>query len=239
MIVLHNLLDGITPEHFGAISWLWSILHYGDIIDLGNGYNFFPVYPLIPWVGVMAAGYCFGTIYQLNSGRRKNILIWLGAGMIMAFVFIRLSDFYGDSNHWTSQKNFIFTILDFINTTKYPPSFLFLLMTLGPAVLLLAFLENVRGKIRSFFVVFGRVPMFYYLIHVPVMHLLAILVAAATGTDPGFMINSFPFFWQTGWGYSLPVVYLAWIVVIVILYPICYRYKNYKERKKSKWLSYL
>jgi len=239
MIFTHNLLDGITPEQFGMFSWLWNILHYSDVINLGNDFLFFAGYPLIPWIGVMAAGYCFGALYQLEAEKRKRILLWLGLSLITAFILIRLIDIYGDFNKWTTQKNFIFTLLDFIDTTKYPPSLLYLLMTLGPAILLLSFLEVAKELDKSFFIVFGRVPMFYYLLHVPVIHLLAVLTANATGVDPAFMFGSYPFFWEVKWGYPLFVVYLVWFVVIIGLYPVCYHYKNFKEQKRSKWLSYL
>jgi uncharacterized membrane protein len=240
MILIHNLLDGITPEQFGSFSWLWILFHNFAAIDLGDGYTFFGAYPFIPWIGVMAGGYCFGSLYNLETEKRKKILFWMGIGMIGGFILIRLIDFYGDSNTWTTQKNLVFTILDFINTTKYPPSLLFLLMTLGPAILFLSLLEKIKlNKTNSFFIVFGRVPLLYYLLHIPVIHLLAVLVANATGTDPGFMFGSYPFFWQTEWGYSLPIVYLVWVVVIIGLYPLCFLYNNFKRKKRSKIFSYL
>ncbi|MDO8548699.1 MAG: heparan-alpha-glucosaminide N-acetyltransferase domain-containing protein [Ignavibacteria bacterium] len=241
MILAHNLFDGVTPEQFGSFSWLWIILHNFEAIDLGGGYTFFAAYPLIPWIGVMAAGYCFGALYNLEAEKRKKILLRLGIGMIGGFVLLRLFDFYGDFNKWTTQKNFIFTLLDFIDTRKYPPSLLFLLMTLGPAILFLSFLEKARelNKSNYFFIVFGRVPLFYYLLHIPVIHILAVLVANATEIDPGFMFGSYPFFWETDWGYSLPAVYLVWVFVVTGLYPLCHLYNNFKKKKKSKLLSYL
>ncbi len=242
MIATHNLFDGITPEQFGSLSWLWIVLHNFAFINLGNGYTFIVAYPLIPWIGVMAAGYVFGNLYNLKSEKRKKILFRIGMGMIAAFILLRLFDFYGDANKWTAQKNFLFTILDFIDTTKYPPSLLYLLMTLGPAILFLSFMEKVKeiDKNYSFFLVFGRVPLFYYLLHIPAIHLLALLVANATGVDISFMSGSYPFFWQqTDWGYSLPIVYLVWVVIVVGLFPICSMYYNVKKKKKYKILNYL
>ena len=244
MILAHNFFDGVTPEQFGSLSWLWIILHNFDTIDLGDGYTFFSAYPLIPWIGVMAAGYCFGSLYNLETSKRKKFLFWLGTGMIAGFILLRLFDFYGDSNNWTAQKNFIFTLLDFIDTTKYPPSLLFLLMTVGPAILFLSLFEKIRvsnklsNRSYSFFVLFGRVPLFYYLIHIPVIHLLAVLIANATEINPEFMFGSYPFFWETDWGYSLLAVYLVWAVVVIGLYPICHLYNNFKRKRKSKLLSY-
>ena len=239
MIFTHNLFDSITPEQFGFFSWLWNILHYGDAIDLGNGYYFLAAYPLIPWIGVMSAGYCFGAIYKMEAEKRKRILFWLGLGLTLIFILLRFIDFYGDYNKWASQKNLIFTLLDFIDTTKYPPSLLYLLMTLGPSILLLSFMEKISVPGKSFFIVFGRVPLFYYLLHVPVIHLLAVLIAIATGVNPDFMFNSFSFFWETDWGYSLVVVYFVWVVVVIALYPVCSLYKNLKDQRKYMWLSYL
>ena len=241
IILTHNLFDGVTPEQFGSFSWLWIVLHNFDQINLGSSYTLFMGYPLIPWIGVMAAGYCFGTLYNLETEKRKRILFWLGTGIIAGFVLLRLFDFYDDANKWTSQKNFIFTLLDFIDTTKYPPSLLFLLMTLGPSILFLSLLEKTKliTKSQSFFVVFGRVPLFYYLLHIPVIHLLAVLVANATGVNPGFMFGSYPFFWKTDWGYSLFIIYLVWLVVVIGLYPLCHLYNNFKRKRKSKLLSYL
>ena len=240
MILAHNLFDGITPEQFGSFSWLWIILHVFSPINLGGEYQFFSAYPLIPWIGVMAAGYCFGALYNLEPDKRIKILFRIGTGMILGFILLRFFDFYGDANKWNAQKNFIFTILDFIDTTKYPPSLLFIMMTLGPAILFLSFLERIKNFEKiNFFIVFGRVPLFYYLLHIPLIHLLAVLVANATGINPSFMFGSYPFFWQFNWGYSLPIVYFVWVVVIIGIYPVCSIYNNYKRKKKSKWLSYL
>lgn len=241
MILTHNLFDGINPEQFGSFSWLWIILHEFNIVNLGNDYILLVAYPLVPWIGVMAAGYCFGALYNLEADKRKKILFWLGLGMITGFVLLRLIDLYGDANKWTTQNSIIFTFLDFIDTTKYPPSVLFLLMTLGPSILLLSFLEKVKvfDKSRTFFLVFGRVPLFFYILHIPVIHLLAVLVANATGINTAFMFNSYPFFWEGNWGYSLAAVYLVWAVVVIGLYPICNLYNNVKKQRKYKWLSYL
>ncbi|RPI74414.1 MAG: DUF1624 domain-containing protein [Ignavibacteriales bacterium] len=239
MILTHNLFDTITPEQFGSFSWLWIVLHEFAPINIGGDNILFIGYPLIPWLGVMAAGYCFGALYNLEPERRKKILFNTGLGMIAGFILLRLFDFYGDANKWTLQNNLIFTILDFIDTTKYPPSLLFLLMTLGPAILFLALSEKLKDTGQNFFIIFGRVPLFYYLLHIPFIHLLAVLVANATGVNADFMFGTYPFFWQGDWGYSLPAVYLVWIVVIIALYPICSLYYNLKKKKKSRLLSYL
>jgi uncharacterized membrane protein len=241
MILFHNLFDGISPEQFGSFSWIWTVLHVFAPIKLGDTFTLFIGYPLIPWLGVMGLGYCFGSLYNMEAEKRKKILFRLGLGMIAGFLFLRLFDFYGDANQWMTQKNFIYTLLDFLDTTKYPPSLLYLLMTLGPAILILSFLEKAKGleKNYNYLIVFGRVPLFYYLLHIPLIHLLAVLVANATGYNTDFMFGNYPFFWQGEWGYSLPVVYLVWIVVVIVLYPVCYLFYNLKKKKKSKILSYL
>ena len=144
MILVHNFFDGISPEQFGSFSWLWIVFHTFAPINLGNNYTLFIGYPLIPWIGVMGAGYCFGSLYNLDPDKRRKYLFRLGSSMIGLFILLRLFDFYGDANKWATQKNFLFTILDFIDTTKYPPSLLYLLMTLGPSILFLSFLEKVK-----------------------------------------------------------------------------------------------
>jgi uncharacterized membrane protein len=241
MILTHNLFDSINPEQLGSFSWLWAILHNFAPISLGKDYTFFVGYPLIPWAGVMAAGYCFGALYNLDPDKRKKLLFRIGLGMTAGFIFLRLFDFYGDPNNWRVQNSIIFTFLDFIDTTKYPPSLLFLLMTLGPAILFLSFIEKNTALEKNyfFFIVFGRIPLFYYLLHIPVIHMLALLTANATGINADFMIGTYPFFWQGEWGYSLPIVYLVWISAVIGLYPVCYLYYQVKRKKRSKLLSYL
>ena len=240
MIAVHNLFDGITPEQFGILGWPWQILHYGGEINFTGDYVFIAAYPLIPWVGVMAAGFGFGKIILLDAQKRNKMLISLGLGLIFAFIVIRGIDIYGDSNKWTSQKGIIFTAFDFIDTTKYPPSLLFLLMTLGPAIAILPLLEKVKGLINKFFFTYGRVPMFYYVIHIPLAHLLALLVALAIGMNPEFMFNNTPpWLWSDKWGYSLPIVYLVWFCLIMSLYPISLWFSKIKKKKKSWWMSYL
>ena len=240
IIVSHNLLDGINPEQFGSLSWFWKILHVQAPIELGDGNVFFVIYPLIPWIGVMAAGYGFGGLFKLEEKKRNKIFIRLGLSLTAAYVILRLINVYGDPNHWNYQKNFVLTFLDFLDTTKYPPSLLYLLMTLGPAIASLPFLSKTGRTMRNFFVIFGRVPMFYYLIHVPLIHLLALLTAIAIGLNSSFLTGNLFFdLWPGNWGYNLSTVYLIWIAVVISLYPICRWYSQIKKKKKSKWLGYL
>jgi uncharacterized membrane protein len=240
IIAVHNLFDGVTPGQAGVFAWLWQILHYGGGITFAEGYVFFAAYPLIPWIGVMTAGYGFGKILLLEEKKRNKILIRLGLSLSFAFIIIRAINFYGDANTWTSQKSFLFTFLDFMDTTKYPPSLLYLLMTLGPAIAILPLLEKVKSFSNKFFVTFGRVPMFYYIIHIPFIHLLAVIFALLAGINPDFMFsNTGPWAWTGEWGYSLFIVYLVWVGVVLSLYPLSLWFSNVKKRKKNWWLSYL
>ncbi len=241
MIIFHNLFDGINSEQFGAFGWLWQILHYGGSISYLPGYQFFAAYPLIPWIGVMAAGYSFGSILLKEEKKRRRILTLMGTGVIVLFFLLRLSNAYGDPDTWKEEKNFLFTFFSFIDVEKYPPSLLYLLITLGITILSLALLEKAKGFVTKFFITFGRVPMFYYLLHVPLIHGLAVLTAAIAGIDNSFMFNnSFPWFWPEGWGFSLPIVYAFWIGIVLMLYPLCVWFADVKKKHRdNKWLSYL
>lgn len=238
IVALHNLLDDIKPEAFGSLAWLWKILHVSDMIDLGGGRLFWPVYPLLPWIGVMAAGYAFGTILQYEPDRRRKVLLRLGLGMTVVFVLIRFTNLYGDPAPWSTQTSGMFTILSFLNTTKYPPSLLFLLMTLGPSIAALSWFDRGIGKLARPLIVFGRVPMFYYILHLYIIHFLAILAGVIQGYTAGQMLNGFWAFPEQ-YGYNLFVVYMMWIVTVVLLYPACKWFAGVKRRSKNPLWSYL
>lgn len=242
MIALHNTLDGVPPENFGKLGWLWSILHAGGMITMPGGGKFAAAYPLIPWIGVMAAGYGFGSIYLWETDKRRSWLVKMGAGLVVAFVVIRATNLYGDASPWKSQKNGLFTVFSFLNCTKYPPSLLYLLMTLGPAMLLLAVFEKKSGWITRRLVTFGRVPFFYYMLHLPLIHGAAYATALLRGDTASakYLSRSSPFDSQPpGFGYDLWVVYLVWVLLILALYPICHWFAEVKRRRKDVWLSYL
>ena len=202
-------------------------------------------YPVIPWVGLMALGYCFGTLYGkgFDATVRKKWLLGLGFGSIALFFILRGINIYGDLVPWTTQKNGIYTMLSFFNTTKYPPSLIFLLMTIGPSLLFLYLIENVKNKATDFFVVFGRVPLFFYFLHVLVIHIAAILGILIFGGNWQDMILTADVFMNAkliNYGYPLYVVYLIWITLIIFLYPFSKKYMTYKLSHKEKWwLSYL
>jgi uncharacterized membrane protein len=239
MIAGHNLLDGVQ-----SANPIWSILHSPNQVWADSQHSVFALYPLIPWVGVTAAGYGLGQVYRWEAARRRAFLLRLGLGMIAAFVVLRAINKYGDLLHWSVQKSAAFTVLSFLNTLKYPPSLLFLLMTLGPAMLFLRAVDPGTPRWLRPALTVGKVPMFYYVLHIPLMHLLAVILCYAHYGQAHWMFESnsieqFPVAKPPGWGYSLPVVYLIWIFVVVALYPLCKWYAALKQRSSNPWLSYL
>jgi uncharacterized membrane protein len=204
----------------------------------------FVAYPLIPWIGVTAAGYGLGQIYGWNPERRRAFLMRVGLVSTAAFVVLRAANVYGDPVSWSAQASGTFTALSFLNTSKYPPSLLFLLMTLGPALLLLRAVDGGTPTVLRPAAIFGKVPMFYFVLHLPLIHLLAVIVCYARYGTAHWMFESpdlgnFPFTAPPGWGYSLPIVYLVWALVIVALYPACRWFAGVKQRRRDPWLSYL
>ena len=233
MIAGHNLLDGIEPATFGALAPLWAVLHVQMPIPVG-----FVHYPLIPWVGVMALGYVLGGVFELEPARRRRVLLVLGSGMIAVFIALRLANGYGDPHPWAPQSSAMLTLLSFLNVHKYPPSLLYLLVTLGPALLLLVWFESARGALANLLEVFGRVPLFFYVLHIALAHALAGVVALLAGHGMS-VLTGFFFDFPPTWGYGLPVVYAAWLVVLALLYPLCRWFADLKRRRNDWWLSYL
>ena len=244
LIAGHNLLDRIQ-----SANPVWTILHSLNFIVSTPRYSVFVAYTLIPWVGVTAVGYGLGQIYASTpqawtSDRRRAFLLRAGLGTTAAFVVLRAINLYGDPGRWSTQKSAAFTVLSFLNTNKYPPSLLFLLMTLGPALLFLWAVDGGTPRFLRPALVLGKVPMFYYLLHFPLIHLLAVVVCFARYGHAYWMfesptIDKFPFTQPPGWGYSLPVIYLIWASVVVALYPLCRWFAALKQRRSDAWLSYL
>ncbi|MEB3339545.1 heparan-alpha-glucosaminide N-acetyltransferase domain-containing protein [Okeania sp.] len=242
LVVGHNLFDNIQAEQLGNIGWLWTILHERNMIEPIPGFRLFILYPLIPWIGVIALGYAFGKLFEIEKIRRLQLLRKIGLSMIIAFIIIRGINIYGDPNPWSIQSNFPDTLLSFINCHKYPPSFLYLLITLGLAIILLYFLE--RTKINYYLkplIILGQEPLFFYIIHVYLIHLTAILFAFSR-----YVIRLFTFS-HSGMSleikavqYNLPMVYLISILITLILYIICNYFTKYKKKHRGKWwLNYL
>lgn len=244
----HNLLD--IPESapgFKPNFW-WDLLHTGNfkIYEYAHQYVVVLVYPFVAWVGLMALGYCFGKLYapEFQAARRKKLLINMGVGLLAFFVLLRFSNWYGDPHPWTTQKNTFYTILSFIKVHKYPPSLLYISMTIGVAMLFLAVIENVRNAFTRVMLVYGRTAFFYYILHIYLIHLVATVFFFANGYTMEQAIGSMqnlPFlFIIPGEGYTLWVVYIVWIGVVLALYPVCKWYDRYKRNHKEKWwLSYL
>jgi uncharacterized membrane protein len=250
MIVLHNLMDFLSPAagtalQESSLSWLWQLLYFGGAIHLGqNGPTLIVLYSIVPWIGVMSAGYAFGALMAMEPRRRDKICIVLGLSAIVLFLVLRTLDVYGDPRHWhVTGPTQMPELLRFLNTNKYPASLQFLLMTLGPTILLLPFVENARGRIGEFFATFGRVPMFYYLIHIPTIHFAAVLVALVREgkIEPWLFANHPVMVPPQPEGYTWPLwlLYAVFIVVIAVLYPPSRWYARRKATNPAPWMRYI
>ncbi|MEJ8841746.1 heparan-alpha-glucosaminide N-acetyltransferase domain-containing protein [Lacibacter sp. H375] len=241
----HNLLDGIHVQGNTFKAFAWALVHDQNLFTWASK-NILVGYPVLPWIGIIMLGYCFGALYSPAFGaeKRKKWLLNIGGGAVLLFIIIRFANFYGDPGPWSKQDNFLKTFLDFISTTKYPPSLLYALMTLGPSVLFLAFTERANNTFTKFISIYGRVPMFYYILHIYLLHAAALV---ATGLFTGFSWQIWVLkepLWLTqtlkGYGFSLGIVYIVWIGIVLFLYPLCKWYDRYKQNHKEKWwLSYL
>jgi uncharacterized membrane protein len=246
LVVFHNLFDGMSAAKVGMPELLWGILHSGEKATVWQGVDytitFQTGYCLIPWVGVMALGYSFGTMLFLEPRPRRREMFGLGAALTLAFILLRASKVYGDPKPWADQETVIYSLMSFLNCWKYPPSLMYLLMTLGPAIMALALFEGVQSKWLQPILTFGRVPLFFYLLHIPLIHASAIVLdyirfgwSPLLFDGPWFDGKLVPLFH----GVSLPMVYLVWLCILGFLYPICRWYADYKKRSASVWLSYL
>ena len=238
----HNMLDFITFDGDNLKSIVWYLLHQRHRIALIEGHVFGVFYPVLPWIGVISLGYCFGKFYEkgFDQGIRKKWLLTMGISSILLFIILRTANVYGDLVPWSMQKNNVFTFLSFLNVSKYPPSLLFLLITLGPAFLFLYVCELVKYKFSQYFIVFGRVPLFYYFMHMLFIHLAAVLIFMITTGNYTNTIEAFKQARSADYGFYLPGVYVAWIVIVLLLYPCCNWYMKYKNKHKDYWwLSYL
>jgi len=250
MILTHNLLDSIRPVRFGSLAWLWNLLHARGGILLPFQIREFVLFPLIPLVGVMGAGYAFGQLYLLERERRRKLLLVLGLVLIAAFILLRLTNVYGNppsGQGGVSQGDFHVqptlekSVILFFDVEKYPTSLQFLLMTLGPSLLVLGWLDKTSvPKALGPLLTFGRVPMFFYLLHIYLIHTLAVVVALFHHEPVGWLFHG-AFFGEVpdGYGYNLPLVYLMWIVAIGLLYFPCRWFAELKQHKRDWWLSYL
>jgi uncharacterized membrane protein len=239
MILAHNLFDRV------ALPGFWTILHRPALLKLGSE-HVFVLYPLIPWIGVLWAGYCFAPIFKLEEERRRRILVRLGLTLTAAFFLLRWLNLYGDPQHWSIQRTLELTVISFFRTSKYPPSLIYLLMTLGPAFLALGWMDRVRVSEHNPLRVFGRVPMFYYLCHFYLIHAVALLLSVLRygRADyfthlPGALIGLPDPAFPQDWGCNLAMVYLFWLAIVATLYFPCRWYLDVKRRSGAWWLSYL
>jgi len=253
LIVLgHNSLDFYeAPRMGGSFPFLYSLMHRPGFYTLWRGHNLFVLYPFLPWTGLMILGYCFGKLFTRYEGpQRKKILTWIGIGIILFFIALRLTNqvgskyHYGDPFLWSTQKDSLYTFFSFMNLQKYPPSLLYMCATIGPAILFVAWFGSIKSRLSKIITVYGRVPFLYYVLHFFLIHAVSAIFylsrghsfAEGTKPQPGLL----PYFINPQEGVSLAMVYLLWILIVASLYPVCKWFSDYKQRHREKlWLSYL
>jgi len=244
IIALHNLLDNVSALRFGRAAWIWDILHQQNVFAF-HGIRFVTSYPVLPWIGVMAGGYCLGTVFEWNAHRRRSFLVRTGLALAAAFILVRAVNIYGDPSPWSHLASPVFTVLSFLNVTKYPPSLDFLLMTLGPAMIVMASLETFHFHSTNPLIVFGRVPFFYYGAHLLSAHLIEIgMNFVRYGAKPFLLLappsmGSSRDLFPVDFGFPLWTVYVVWVVVLLLLYPACRWFARLKRRRHDWWLTYL
>lgn len=243
LIAGHNLLDGVSAKSFGALAPLWIWLHQQGFLIANPDHALFDAYPLIPWVGVMIAGFLLGALYTWPDARRRQVLVRAGGAMILGFVALRFLNVYGDPSPWKPQATASLTLVSFFNVTKQPPSLLFLLMTLGPTLVALAAAEAAPRWLAPAITI-GKVPLFYFILHFFVLHVVALAISAIRFSTVANMFQSpaithYPATFPPGWGFSLAWTYVTWILVVIAVYPACRWFAAVKQRRRDWWLSYL
>jgi len=238
IIAGHNLLDGVHLEG----SFWWNVLHVPGSIQVTDNWSLHVFYPAVPWIGVMSLGYWLGKYFgkDVSASDRRKIFNRIGFGLLVSFLLIRWANAYGEPMHWRTFPEGWRTFFSFLHLSKYPPSLLYVMATLTGTFLFLANSEGWKGRLVNFFSVFGRVPFFYYVLHLYLIHGLAMLAAELSGHGWEIMVQTGMDVDLKGFGINLPGVYLVWMVVIALLYPLCNRFDRYKRAHKEKWwLSYL
>ena len=244
----HNIMDypSISSGLKGTI--LSDLLYFSNFsaYQLWEGHFFLIVYAFLPWTGVMLLGYCFGKLFQsgVDPLWRRKMLVRIGTALILLFIILRSTNLYGDPVTWSTQtRGPLYTFLSFLNLNKYPPSLLFLCMTIGPGILFLAFIEKIQNRFTKIMNVYGRVPMLYYIVHFYILHIIVVIVFYLQGFGTKDIVpEGLPFFFKpNGLGFGLLGVYVIWLLVVVLLYPICKKYDQYKtaHAKEKWWLSYI
>jgi uncharacterized membrane protein len=243
-IAAHNMFDAVPAAAFGVFAPVWTVLHAPGIVYSDGRHVVLAAYPLIPWIAVVAAGYGFGRVFLWEPEARRTFLLRLGSALTIGFCLLRAANVYGDPRPWITGAPASIAALSFLNTTKYPPSLLYLLMTLGPAMLFLATLQRKTPAWLRPARVFGQVPLFYFVTHVVLAHTLAIVVCYVRYGSVHWMFESptlaqFPVTQPPGWPFGLPAVYGFWVLVVVMLYPLCRWFAAVKQRRTDWWLKYL
>lgn len=246
LIVLgHNALDFYERGKGGAFGALYNLIHRVGFHSLSEKHQLLILYPFLPWAGLMMLGYCLGKVLRNNNAaHRKRFLVITGMSAIVLFIILRFINVYGDPFRWSTQGNGFYTFLSFINASKYPPSLFFICMTIGPALLLMAWWDNIQNGVTKIISVYGRVPFFYFVTHFFIIHLFSAIAFFMRGhsfaEDAADLSTPFIKFIKEGEGVQLRYVYLIWLAIVIVLYPVCKWYDNYKtSHKEKKWLSYL
>jgi len=243
VIGLHNLTDSIPAARFGSFAWTWNILHQQGVFKV-RAALVLVAYPLVPWIAVMALGFCCGEVMTLAPVRRERLLMWIGLATLAAFFVVRGINHYGDPQPWSREFPGM-TVLSFLRCTKYPPSLDFLLMTLGPAFLLLAWFDRITFSRSNPLIVFGRVPFFYFVVHFYLIHFLTFPLALANYGRAAFLLQPLPSvggsadLYPANYGYGLWTVYAVWVLVVLLMYPVCRWFADLKRRRNDWWLGYL
>jgi uncharacterized membrane protein len=239
LVIGHNAFDDISFKPGSALDVLWSFLHVRRLYQLPHGYSFSVLYPLVPWIGVMALGYCLGRMYDgdWTADRRRRALTWMGGASLAAFLLLRWLNVYGDPKPWAPQARFATTAMAFLDVEKYPPSLLYLCLTLGVTLLLLGLFEGAAGWRPV--VTFGKVALFYYVIHLFAIHAFALVAVVSSGFPWRSMVFTGPQAQAPGlaghYGFTLAETCVVWIVIVVLLYPLCAAWNSLKARHKASW----
>jgi uncharacterized membrane protein len=249
IIALHNITELFAGQHDKAFGdagpgWLVQVLYFGGVVKLGaDGPPLFVLFVIVPWIGVMMLGYAFGRAMEVDADKRRALCLWLGLALSALFVGLRFVGVYGDPRSWADAATRMPSYLAFLATSKYPASLEFLCMTLGPMFIALALAERWRGRASNVIATFGRVPFFYYLLHIPLIHAAACIVSLVREgrVDPWLFGNHpmDPGPAPAGYTWSLPLLYLVFVLCVAALYLPCRWYARLKAEKRSRWLSYL
>ncbi|WP_207513384.1 DUF1624 domain-containing protein [Longitalea luteola] len=240
----HNILDYPEAARKNDVGFFWDLLHNGrfDTYAYAPNRMLIIAYSFLPWLGIMLMGYCAGRLFEpiVTAQSRQKKLLLTGLALIALFVVLRLMNNYGDPFTWTSRSTALGSFLAFMNVQKYPPSLMYTCITLGPALIMLALLENVQNRFAEFVKVFGRVPFFYYVLHIYLIHLATVIAFYIEGYGAKDIAGPTPFLFRpVQFGYDLWAVYIIWIALVLLLYPLCRWYNNYKNTHTQWWLSYL